>query len=308
MTLVPSRINSYLEERSQLSFEFPNGETRVLPFFSNIEIQENKKANYAKYQPVGRSSPMFSYVGSDARQFNLNFKIFLPHVHEHISKGLYSITFPRGYTEKISRSAFTREKKEDYNIKNSDVEQFQSEFRELNKHLLFKHRRDATFLDSLDSLGEAIFNGSRGIDRSISALAQLPFNTMVTYLNALLPEEIKTINFIAYWINLIRLSVVNNSQRVNYGPPVIRVKHGILYQDVPCICLGYKVSNSEDAGYETNSMLPRQIDVSLDLAELRQGNFGKHEPAKPVSRDNISGWEVIFDSGPNSMDPLPIRK
>jgi hypothetical protein len=266
----PSRINPFIEERSKLSFEFPNGELRVLPFFNNIDISETRKANYLKSEPVSRSSPIYSYIGSDSKSLNLQFRIITPLVHEKVSKNLYSLTMPNGYGYKLTQTAFdpnNPKTEEHYTIPNQSSKEYTKELEELN--------------------------------RLTNVYFPLRFNNNSATLS-------RTINFIVYWINLIRASVVNSAKTPYQGPPILRLTHGIMYQDIPCLCTGYKISKSEDGGYDVNTMLPRDIDVQLDLIEIRQGNFGKYKEATPVLRDNIAGWEVLFDGGPNTMDPLPI--
>ena len=113
----------------------------------------------------------------------------------------------------------------------------------------------------------------------------------------------KTIDIIMYWVNLIRSSAINNSKDPTYGPPIVRLNHGILYQDIPCICLDYKVNTDDGAGYDLKTMLPRVIQISMNLMEYRAGNFGKYNITKYVDRDNIVGWESLI-GGTNTIDPI----
>jgi hypothetical protein len=120
----------------------------------------------------------------------------------------------------------------------------------------------------------------------------------------------KIIDVIVYWLNLIRASVVNNSTTVYQGPPIIRITHGVMYQGVPCLCNGYTIDKDDVAGLDNATLLPRIINVSLDLMELRHGNFADYEPNTPIARDNIIGWEAIIKPDSKysvTMDPLPIK-
>ena len=44
--------------------------------------------------------------------------------------------------------------------------------------------------------------------------------------------------------------------------------------------------------------------VDLTLDEVRVGNFGKYEPGKLTSRDNLTGWESAVGEPYNTTDPL----
>lgn len=106
-----------------------------------------------------------------------------------------------------------------------------------------------------------------------------------------------------YWINIIRSSVSNNTQNPLYGPPVIRINHGIMYQNVPCICTDYSLKFNEAAGYDIDTLMPLQTQVTMQLEELRTGDFGDFDPqGTPIQRDNLAGWEAVISQG-GSMDP-----
>ena len=102
--------------------------------------------------------------------------------------------------------------------------------------------------------------------------------------------------------------MINNAQNPIYGPPIIRLNHGIMYQNVPCICTDYSIGWNETAGYDLQTLLPRQLTISLKLEEFRTGNFGKFtgNPNDIIERDNLAGWEAVVlgnDEGTNSLDP-----
>ena len=118
----------------------------------------------------------------------------------------------------------------------------------------------------------------------------------------------KMIDLIIYWVNIIRCSVINNAQNPIYGPPLIRLNHGIMYQNVPCICNNYSIGWVETAGYDLQTLLPRQIKVEMKLEELRTGDFGKFtgDGNNPINRDNLAGWESVVlgtENKRNSLDP-----
>jgi len=89
-----------------------------------------------------------------------------------------------------------------------------------------------------------------------------------------------------------------------YGPPLLRLSFGTLYQSVPCIAKSYNLSWEEDAGYHLESLTPRRLKVDITMEEVRVGDFGNYQPAKYQVRDNLTGWESAINS-PHTTDPLP---
>ena len=80
------------------------------------------------------------------------------------------------------------------------------------------------------------------------------------------------------------------------------VRHGLMYQDVPCLCESYTISWDEKAGYDLQTLLPRQIKITMKLSELRTGDFGTFDQNKIIAKDNLAGWESVIGE-PHSMDP-----
>ena len=116
-------------------------------------------------------------------------------------------------------------------------------------------------------------------------------------------DKTKLINLIMYWTNVIRASVTNNSEQPIYGPPVVRVNHGILFQDIPCICTDYNFQPVESAGYDLHTRMHRQLKVSMRLEELRAGDFEGFKPGSLPMKDNLVGWEEVISNPHQSMDP-----
>ena len=116
-------------------------------------------------------------------------------------------------------------------------------------------------------------------------------------------DDDETTQIIMYWVNLIRSSVLNNVEDPTLPPPLIRLTHGTMYRNIPCICHSYNISHIENAGYERASFLPRRIKVSMDLSEVRLNQYIKYGTVAPTKiTDNLRGWESIIKG--ESLDPI----
>jgi hypothetical protein len=113
----------------------------------------------------------------------------------------------------------------------------------------------------------------------------------------------KAVEIVLYWVNIVRSSVVTNAKNPILGPPVVRLTHGVLYQDIPCIVKSYGISQDPAMlTFDLDTLMPNNIDFTLELEEFRAGDFGVFEKNQPIKRDNLAGYEaVIFDDN-HSMD------
>ena len=105
---------------------------------------------------------------------------------------------------------------------------------------------------------------------------------------------------------------MSNQEDTTEGPPIVRLTHGELYQNVPCICRGYTVTYDKQAGLDVDSLLGRRILVTMDLEEFRAGNFGEFDRTSTqiLDRDNVAGWEAIiaYSSTDPGADPITLPK
>ena len=104
--------DSLLDKKSFLQFEYaddmdPDGPPKIvrLPFYEDPEIRESKSARYASYKPVSRASELFAYLGSDARNFNLTFKLTLPHLVNMLNTDRGTVS-PKGKSKKEAMKDF----------------------------------------------------------------------------------------------------------------------------------------------------------------------------------------------------------
>jgi len=272
------RNNQFLESRSYLLFEFPEENIRTyrIPFFENPIISETKKANYVKYNPIQRPSSLYSYVGADSRKFRLDFSFTLDHVRSFLPATLGR------FATKSQNSSLAEERakffKAIYEGSPTAVVDVQTNF---------------------DIPGFARFYEDEYTN--LLSQSQEPYK-----LSPLDNSFVQIIDTTFFWINLVRSSVLNNSENPTFGPPIVRLHHGMLYQGVPCICQDYSVSIDTEAGYQARTLMPKRIKISMNLEEHRAGDFNEFQPGLDVRGDNVTGWEALFDSSKGTLDSRPI--
>ena len=334
-------IDRKLPERSKLMFYFPiptqgsNYYVVEMPFFENVKIKESKKANYQKYSLISRSSNLYSYLGANSRVLNLSFNMTMPHIMDD-NPGLTLDRFISYQFDKENTDGEKKKFKEPYKAAQGVAGMAFRLGTHYTKELAFASAKQVLLNNKINyglDTNEAMamlkkYNigtpnsspaNTPALAESIGAVKE----GAITQLNAGLESQDKAqakaekdmednentqlkyriIDLIIYWTNIIRSSVVNYSKNPIYGPPTIRLRHGILYQDIPCICTDYTIEYNEAAGYDINTLLPRQIKVTMTLEELRTGNFGEFDASKVISQDNLAGWEAVVLGETNNMDP-----
>lgn len=121
------------------------------------------------------------------------------------------------------------------------------------------------------------------------------------------PESIKVKALYYFWTNIIRCSVIGTSDHRS-PPPTVRLNFGPLHKNKRLVVEKYQIGIEEKAGYDVETLLPRQIKVSLTMEELRAGNFGSYTAYGPelgsptLDGENVAGWEYIMETG--SLDPM----
>lgn len=309
-----------LQERSHLTLEFPQSGDRVLrafiPFLENPRIIEKGAANLNSYNLVGRAGELFSYGGAQSRRLSVNFNISFQHVIE--------VDAEEGISDKFRRQFLLYFTSQDaYDAFQLDVENRErptggDEITREVYNILDAKRTDG--LDDSDiqirdrkGYGRDYAATHRAYYRRIAGLVnQNPdaegddFSNLIN-VNAENQESNrqadnnKHIDLVYCWLNLIRASVLNRADNTTYGPPIVRLTHGPMYANVPCLVEDYNVKVNEEAGYEAQTLTPKQIQISLNLVESRTGDFGKYQAGRVITGDNLTGWESII--GNNEIDP-----
>lgn len=262
-----------LEGRSFLRFDYPGPkdnieQTLYLPFFQNIEVNESQKANYAVYDLLSRAGNLYAYMGAKSRSFTVKFSMTLPHIKHYIAtEGLdNTFGFRRSTTDKAS-------------IRQQFLKQNKTVFNQANQHRF-------------------VFNSLKGEDLITNFIdtAIVTAQSLTDYTK----KDDQAINLYLFWINMIRTSVINHSSNVSQGPPILTLTHGIMYNQVPCVCTNYSINIDVTAGYHLETMTPRKVDIVLSLEEVRTGNWGNYKKGS-VNGNNLPGWESFVKY--ETMDP-----
>lgn len=284
-----------LPDRSNLRFEFPSedGDPKRLniPMMQNCEISESKRANLQEYNLLGRNSTLYSYGGGTSRQFNVRFSITLPHVFDMLSRDPLPSKFKAQYSH--YNKSLIKSTIDDYGL----VTEFNGVLEERSIRGYADKNKD--YYDELTgkkapqrTLFDTIVNGIAG-GFNINDFVPDPANAS--------KKSLEAINLIMFWVNVIRVGCVNNSSNTTLGPPIIRLNHGVMYNNIPCVMENYNISIDQSAGMDINTLLGKVVNIQLSLNEVRIGNFGTFKPFSQVGSDNNYGWEAIFDHG--TIDP-----
>lgn len=298
-----------LPERSKLIFEFPvpdsgGGNLRVtLPFFENIRITENKRAKYQKYDLISRSSQLYSYLGAESRKFNLEFVMSFPHIlEEHGGNSLEYLDFVESEDPWAQKKQFFSAADGSFGSLGRNIENKSQRIRDNfiaslgSEKDIGKHFTSSFFSDTVENV------------LGVQPAAGIQTLALFAFANEIKGQEVvsqhdKIIDLVMYWTNIVRSSVLNNSENPLYGPPIVRINHGILFQNIPCICTNYSIEPVEEGGYDVATLMPRRIRYTMSLEEIRAGDFGKFVPGRKIQEDNICGWEAVVSNPHQSVDP-----
>lgn len=313
--------NRLLQERSHLTLEFPQSNNRVLrtfiPFLENPRIAEKGTANLNSYNLVGRAGELFSYAGAQSRRLNVTFNISFQHVIEVDAEEGITDKFRRQFnlffTDRESAKAYfdLREEADIITLAAEDRGFSTPEERNRINEADSNERSDVTIQDAL-GMGRDHAATHRAYYRRIAGLSNNNAEVDGVSLGPAIAGEDaaaearqadnnKHIDLVYCWLNLIRATVLNRADNTVYGPPIVRLTHGPMYGNVPCLVENYSVKVIEEAGYEAETLTPKRLEVTLNMVESRTGDFGKYAAGKVISGDNLTGWESII--GNNELDP-----
>jgi hypothetical protein len=330
-------IDRKLPEKAFMRFYYPSTEARspdtivTVPFFENPVIKESKRARYKKYSLISRSSNLYSYLGADSRKLSISFSLSLPHLMEEYPQAGSA----RSYSPRSLRSRARFASPSPASPSNTTIGDINNSFLGLDgvqdsartvlntdwgqKGLTLQELDYITDMYGLEDVTKPDAAKARFQSDLITSIAANPFNPIRGVLNATqflrsdardetLAKRLKMIQIIMYWVNIIRSSVINNARNPLLGPPVVRLNHGVMYQNVACLCTDYSINMKEGWGYDVHTMMPRSIDIKMNLEELKAGNFQEYKYGEIINQDNLNGWESIIDEDTTqSLDPGYLR-
>jgi hypothetical protein len=298
------QINQAIEKRAGLRFRYaPYGEVPVetirwLPFTENPTISESRKANYASKKIFLRNEPVRLYTGSEARKFKVEFHYTLIHLASMIP------------TKELLR------------IFGKDPE-FHMEFTELSRYLDYILSRDLsqksfhtpnlqkpeapaytlqglselksytkTFVDLRNELSDRLSDGSEGPFGPVPGNPESIFNAFLVHLMRTGKKWKYISSLLQYAINHVRNTVISTHQTPVKGPPIVELKWGAMYDFVPCVVTDYQITTEENAGYDTKSLYPQRLKISLSMEEMRAVHGNLH--GDPKVSGVLPGWDNIL--------------
>ena len=276
MPINEQQTERYLESKSKLVFQFPTEVDpgfmlKTLHFMENIQIEEKVTTNYAQYTPIGSNGSQFAYLGSKSREFDLSFNMTLPHIME-------STLIKPEVTNKVQSK--------------SDKQLMFWDMAALVGANIGDKNKEPIHGQSYKKINEFI----RHIDRQHDRLLSIEDKSIVkdakgNDINVIGTVRETALTKIMFWVNLIRASCITNSRKPYMGPPIIRLHHGILYNDIPCLVNNYSITYDQMNGFDSKTMLPRVISVKLSLKEVRLRGV-RYSPG--LNGDYMPGWDSMF--------------
>tara|TARA_Y100000310_G_scaffold345850_1_gene471351 strand:- start:24673 stop:25950 length:1278 start_codon:yes stop_codon:yes gene_type:complete len=261
---VTARLNSVLEERSYLDFYFPNskiGQRRVV-MWENPEINESRSPRYAKQAIIQRNEPVRLFVGAEPRKVKIRFNYTLPLIDQFLRDSV----LPKGFDNAYGHSQFLSNIVDKFFGVNNGTFKIDSSGGEIK--MMNSGTRGPRFEDDgepVTGIGERTGEGNAGdtLKRNIE-----------TWNPSFTPKKNRdfSIMYTHFVIDTLRASVVGDeidSTKV-YGPPIVRFRHGTVFNEAPFIVRNFSVNYSNTDGYEPRTLLPRKISITVDLEEFRQ--------------------------------------
>jgi len=303
------KVDTRPQVENRLIFEFPSTEggpliSRVCPFFENPMISESQAANLVTYDVLGRAGNFFGYTGAKSRAYNLEFFLTLPNIIHTAAAELYSQP-PSPLSRNQKKEAFFQA--EETNQSNAPTLTYEKKRKELL----------AMVNDGIPEPAPGVLNAAN-LFPDIGPNASIVPTEGDTFMNTTTSEYMlakslggyykghvysQGVQMVLFWVKLIRASVLNNQQHPTFGPPIIRIKLGELYDYISCLATKYSISWDDTAGYDVVTYLPNRIKINLSLVQV-QRNPGTNRTYNPKNiqeskrRGNevLSGWEDFEDN------------
>jgi hypothetical protein len=302
------RMNTVLEERSYIDVYFPNQNIgrRRIAFFENPKIREDRTARYASTNIVARNEPVRLYTGSDARKVKLEFVYTLPHI-EYFLK-LCNQQALAGFVESATNSialigaadapiSTTKNAYANF-VKNKLGKFFGNSFKTSFSNTVQISNSDRktgprfyepTFQEPKDGIRER--KTSTHLERLVRAWT-LDSQQLTQSMGMM------AVYYTQFVIDTVRAAVVGDTVKETnaVGPPIVRFRHGTVFNEAPFIIKSYNIEYADNKGYEVKTLMPRQVRVSLNLEEFRQTHGSHHGDINTIVPDATQILELNLDN------------
>ena len=300
-----ARINTVLEERSYLDFYFPNsniGRRRVV-FFENPKITEERAPRYASKYVVGRNEPVRLWTGAEARKVKLNFTYTLPHV-EFFFRMMGNL--PAGFanqdqtgnspisseesvaSQQMDWRAFTANKMADFFGTDLKANTAGGTLSLINRSKFGPRMYEDT------QAGATEVDGFEIVKQNDNMFVKRLINAWATDGEALNNGDMIATYYTQFVIDTLRASVVGDTTdggNAPVGPPIVRFRHGTVFNEAPFIVKSMNVDYGTESGMEVRTLMPRQVKFTLALEEFRQTYGAQHGEG----REAVQGSSNILD-------------
>lgn len=252
---------------------------RILPFIENPVFVESRQANYVSTDILARNEPMRLWTGSKARRIDVTFSYTLPHLAHFMPTSEFIKAV----------DGFGMAEQELDNVK---------------ANILATIRRDVT-KGGETSLGVPQVNAIKDEVRGRGPNGDGPWgpfngqsddsvwNSYLAYAVQARGRYPEIMSIYQSALNHIRASVVGSTKNPKQGPPIVLLKWGTVYEQVPCIVRDYRLEIDDDAGYDTKTLLPQKITINLVLEEINQPHGSI--PGAPVINNELPGHDSIIN-------------
>ena len=272
------RYNQALEERGYLKFKFFNANESnfVIPFFENPQIQETRQAKYAVNEIMNRNEPYRLFTGAQPRQVRISFKMTLPHIMT------FSMVHRIREAEKMAQyDSFWGGMGGYYNEKDEYTGGEQN-ISDTNNVLGYTSDFSRLWRDAVASLDE--------FSEGQVTQPNKPYNSSQKVLKGEIdPKAYDLLIYVQHMIDTVRSSVVaaaNVGNGSTPGPPLAYLKFGTLFDEDQFTVESYDLKFDGKSGYDNVTLLPRVIDITLNLK-----SFGSN---LPDNRGFAGGWDTNF--------------
>tara|TARA_R110002124_G_scaffold113070_3_gene267322 strand:- start:750 stop:1910 length:1161 start_codon:yes stop_codon:yes gene_type:complete len=310
-----------------------------IPFLENPQISEAGSNSLQEYNLMGRAGSLFAYGGSESRAFDITFHISLLHLlHINSTEGIadkFHRHFNLFFADKESAKARFDLRRSVTDKSNEEYAAGLNAAQGMAGPTMTGHSLETQMeLDAVDQLygNEGRVKGAQDADLGSANTSFNPEgfphaqthrafyskwirkitggkNFAESFISGLgFGEEEgttadldKIVNLVYVWINLVRATCLNNATNTVQGPPIVRLTHGPMYNNIPCVVRDYSISIVDEVGYDIQTLTPKKLEITMTLSEMRTGDFGGFQEGWLESGDNLAGWEAII--GNNNTDP-----